>query len=250
MLFEDQNQGQVTNQTQPPTNQEDWIAKIVAAKGENFKDPQVLAKSKLEADTYITELERQLKEIREDQSKESYAQKLLETLQNKAPAPVNGNTAQPNKPDSANTVDTKPDISEDVIKALVEQTLTQRDKESTASQNSALVQATLQEKYGTEAKNHVEKKAKELGLSMERISALAAESPNAFFTLIGEPKKEFAPIVNGSINTQSVTMQSSQERNWQYYQKLRKENKATYYSPAIQQQLMQDKLRLGPRFGN
>ena len=160
MLFEDQTKGQTTNQTQQTTNQEDWLAKIVETKGENFKDPQVLAKSKLEADNYIAELERQLKEMREDQTKESYAQKLLETLQNKGPNSVNGNPAQSQTPDGANTVNTKPEISEDVIKSLVEQTLTQREQQSTASQNTQLVQTTLQEKYGTEARGHVEKKSK------------------------------------------------------------------------------------------
>jgi hypothetical protein len=250
MLFEDQTKGQTTNQTQQTTNQEDWLAKIVETKGENFKDPQVLAKSKLEADNYIAELERQLKEMREDQTKESYAQKLLETLQNKGPNSVNGNPAQSQTPDGANTVNTKPEISEDVIKSLVEQTLTQREQQSTASQNTQLVQTTLQEKYGTEARGHVEKKAKELGLSMERLSALAAESPNAFFALIGEPRKEFTPIVNGSINTSAARLDVPSERNWQWYQNLRKQDKTKYYSPAIQQQMMQDKLRLGPRFGN
>jgi hypothetical protein len=45
-------------------------------------------------------------------------------------------------------------------------------------------------------------------------------------------------------------MQTSAERDWSYYQKLRRENQSQYYTPKIQRQLMEDKKRLGDRFGN
>jgi hypothetical protein len=57
-------------------------------------------------------------------------------------------------------------------------------------------------------------------------------------------------MMNSSINTEGVNMQSSTERNWTYYQNLRRENPNQYYSPKVQQQLMKDKLRMGDRFGN
>lgn len=254
-MFDGQTTGQSTIPnpgTQDDANQgADWLSKIVEAKGEKFKDPQVLAKSKLEADEYIKNLETQLKELRDETAKQDYAAKLLETLQqNKAP-PTNGNTvAAPNPTGGTTPSDTKPQLSEDILKALVEKTLTEREKASTASQNQRVVVETLAEKYGTNAKAHVETKARELGMSVERLEELAAESPNAFFTLIGEPRKEFTPIVKGSINTQSVAMQATPDRDWAYYQKLRRENKHLYYSPATQQQMFRDKARLGDKFGN
>jgi hypothetical protein len=78
MLFEDQTTGQDGNQTQQTQTQEDWLAKIVEVKGEAFKDPQVLAKSKLESDNYIKQLESQLTDLRTELSKEEAAKKLLE----------------------------------------------------------------------------------------------------------------------------------------------------------------------------
>jgi hypothetical protein len=78
---------------------------------------------------------------------------------------------------------------------------------------------------------------------------LAAESPSAFFSLIGEPKKSFNPMVQGSVRTEGVNMQASTDRNWNYYQKLRRENRNLYYTPKIQRQLMEDKARLGSKFG-
>jgi hypothetical protein len=44
-------------------------------------------------------------------------------------------------------------------------------------------------------------------------------------------------MVQGSVRTEGVNMQASTERDWSYYQKLRRENRNLYYTPKIQQQL-------------
>jgi len=44
-------------------------------------------------------------------------------------------------------------------------------------------------------------------------------------------------------------MQTSTERDWSYYQKLRRENRNMYYSAKTQQQMFEDKARLGDKFG-
>jgi hypothetical protein len=144
---------------------------------------------------------------------------------------------------------TNPTLSEEDLKSLVEQTLNQREIDSTVSNNLKLVDEELEKSYGTEAQAKIQEKAQELGMSMERIKEIAAESPNAFFALIGEPKKTFSPMVQGSVRTEGVNMQASAERDWSYYQKLRRENRNLYYTPKIQQQLMEDKSRLGSKFG-
>lgn len=247
MLFEDQTKGQDGNQTQQTQTNEDWLAKVVEVKGEAFKDPQVLAKSKLESDSYIKQLESQLTDLRTELSKEEAAKKLLAELQSRRQDP-NANSVP--KQGETNPSDTKPELSEDVIQRLVEETLSKREQANSAQQNAKMVQDQLTQKYGTEAKAHVEKKAQELGMSFERLSALAAESPSAFMTLIGEPKTEFKAPVQGTINTAAGNYSNPSERNWDYYQNLRRTNKTLYFNPKTQQQMMQDKMRLGDRFGN
>lgn len=236
MLFaNDQTEGQTTTETQ---TQEDWLAKVVEVKGEKFRDVNVLAKSKLDSDNYISQLERQLKEMREEIGKQEYASKLLETLQSKATPPA------------VTPSDTKPDVSEDVIKSLVEQTLTEREKKNNATQNLRAAQQELTSRYGTEAQARVTAKANELGVSLERLSELASESPTAFLALLGEkPAQPVKPPVQGTLNTSAASFQASQERDWNYYRKLRKENPSQYFNPKMQQQLMQDKMRLGDKFG-
>lgn len=239
---------QSTETTQP---QESYVAKLVEAKGENWKDPEVLAKGKLESDNYIKELEGQLAQMREDLSKQDYTKELLDRLQDKAAEPTTAKTAMPNNNDTGGTMEenTISGPSEDDLKSLVEKTLTEREQQNTVKQNLALVDQELEKSFGTEAKATVMKKAQELGISLERMQEIAAESPTAFFSLIGEPKKTFNPMVQGSVRTEGVNMQASTDRNWEYYQKLRRENRNLYYSPKIQRQLMEDKVRLGDKFG-
>lgn len=239
-------------QAMTPEQQESYLAKLVAAKGENWKDPEVLAKGKLEADGYIKNLEEQLKQLREDLGKQEYSKQLLDQLQNKATQPASVNPAAANNDKGSTSTDgnTPPQVSEDTLKSLVEQTLSQRDRDNTVKQNLAIVDEELQKAYGTEAPVVIQSKAKELGLTVQRLQELASESPAAFFNLIGEPKKSMAPIVQGTIRTEGVNMQASTEHNWEYYQNLRRTNKQLYYSPKVQRQLMEDKQRLGAKFGN
>lgn len=243
--------------TQPEQTQEEtspqgsFLSKLVEAKGENWKDPEVLAKGKIEADGYIQTLEGQLTQMREDLKKKEYQEEVLEQLQKKATESTAVNNGVPNN-NNSNTEgeNTTRNLSEEDLKSLVEQTLNQREADAVTKTNLQRVDEELDKSFGTNAEEVVKKKAEELGMSMDRLSEIASESPNAFFTLIGEPKPSFNPMVNGSVRTEGVNMQVSTDRNWQYYQKLRRENPNQYYEPKMQQQLLQDRMRLGDNFGN
>ena len=236
-------------QGQETPSQESYLQKLVETKGENWKDPEVLAKGKLEADGYIKNLEDQLSQLREDLKKQEYQARILDQLQNKATESTAVKPEVSNNNGSTTEGNTNPTLSEEDLKSLVEQTLNQREIDSTVSNNLKLVDEELEKSYGTEAQAKIQEKAQELGMSMERIKEIAAESPNAFFALIGEPTKTFSPMLKGSVRTEGVNMQASAERDWSYYQKLRRENRNLYYTPKIQQQLMEDKSRLGSKFG-
>ncbi len=49
----------------PEQTQDSFVDQLAQTKGENWRDPEVLAKGKIEADTYIQNLEGQLLEIHE-----------------------------------------------------------------------------------------------------------------------------------------------------------------------------------------
>ena len=237
------------NQEQATPIQESFLDKLVQAKGENWRDPETLAKGKLEADGYIKNLEDQLANMREDMKKQDYQSEILTQLQNKATETSAVNPEVPNDNTSVNTQNTTGAVNEEDLKSLVEKTLNQRELQAKVQTNLELVDKELEGIFGTEAKAQIEKKATELGMSIDRLRDIAAESPNAFFALIGENKRPVDPIVSGSVRTEGVSMQPSTERNFDYYQKLRRENRNLYYSAKTQQQMFEDKARLGDKFG-
>jgi len=228
---------------------ESYLKKLVETKGSNFSDPEVLAKSKLEADAYIATLERQATEMREDLSKQEYAKQLLAQLQTKATetAPVlSGESTSSNGSTNSDGV-TKP-LESGNIESLIEKTLASRETQSRTEANLSAVDAKLTELYGTEAGETLKKKGSELGLSLERLQAMAAESPKAFFALIGaEAPKLTNPVSQSTVNTAGVYDVTS-ERNADYYRKMRKDNPTEYYSPKIQRQQVEDSARLGSKF--
>jgi len=230
--------------------QQSFVKQIVAERGETWADPEVIAKGKIEADNHIKSLEAQLAEMREDLSKQDYSAQLLKQLQDKAVDPTSANPA--GDTEESGTVDplTGDDNIEEKLASLVEKTLTDREVKATVKQNIDLVDNTLTEKYGAEANDIVAKKVKELGLTMSRMEELAAESPTAFMALLGEPAPTKINLTQGDVQSEAVGQQSGGARDWKYYQDLRRNNRSLYYNPKTQQQMMEDKQRLGDKFGN
>ena len=249
MTYFQGDQTNVTPTTETPTNQsnqDDYVAKVVAEKGDQWSNPQVLAKSKIEADSHITNLENQLKEMREDMGKQDYAKTLIEQLQGqKQVTPPSEEVLTGNTTPKENTT-----LGEDELKNLIKSVLGNVNDEDRKTSNLRKVDEKLSTLFGTDAQVQMEKRSTELGLSKERMAELAGESPDAFFRLIGEaPKVDTNKTNTSSINTSSFTSNDG-KRDWNYYQNLRRENKSLYYKPAIQKQLLADKLAMGSNFGN
>lgn len=242
---------ETTNETQTEVQTtESFVAKLVQARGEKWGDPEVIAKGKLEADEHIKALEELNKKLQEDLSKQDFAADLLKQLQTKDATTTSGTPVGSNSDSGTDQNDTSSKVSEDQIKSLVEQTITERDKQATVTQNINTVQDKLKELYGTEGNKVVQEKAKQLGISLSRMEELASESPNAFFSLLGEAPKRTQDFTKSTIRSDGVVSNTSGERTWQWYQELRKSNKDLYYSSKTQKQMLEDKKRLGDRFGN
>jgi hypothetical protein len=157
-----------------------FVERLVASKGEQWNDPEVIAKGKVEADDHIKSLEQQLKDLREDLGKQDYSKQLLETLQQ--------SKAQGTPPAAVVQEGTQPAVTPveaETIESLVAQALQKRETIATAESNLALANASMVETFGTEAAATVQAKANELGMSLDSLRALAAQSPAAFASLIG-----------------------------------------------------------------
>ena len=237
---DDPTTGTSTDDQANSSNQEDFVAQVVAEKGEQWKDPQALAKGYVHAQKRIKELEA----LEAQSAKQDFAKELLEQLRAQAPAPVPAPVVAPNTgSEEENTTPSAEDIQ-----SLIETKLTERESQRTLQENLAKADRLLVESFGTEATSVVEAKAKELGLTKDRLTSIAGESPSAFIALMGKsPSKETNDVSSSSKNTLNLAPQST-ERNKAYYTQLRKDNSKLYYHPNTQKQMLADAERLGANF--
>ena len=247
------NSATTENVTTEPTQNEtpsSYVEQLVG-EGKKFKDAEALAKGKLEADKHIEEITRTLNELREEVKKQQYTKELLDTLQRKGTESGTAETGEPTQTRNSATENTT-QTSEVDIETLVEQAITKKEQARTVEQNVATANTAMVAQYGEKAGEVVQSKARELGISVDRLKEIAAESPTAFLQLVGA-KTEKAPASQvappGSIRQDSLNTNTS-DRTFDYYQKMRKENKNLYYSPKVQRMLMEDRMRLGEKFYN
>jgi NACalpha-BTF3-like transcription factor len=227
---------QEANNSQETPTTEDWVSELVKEKGEQWQDPQAIAKGYLHAQNRIKELEA----IAEKAKENDYAKTLLEQLQaTQAPA-ATPEPLETNETPSSTEQNDHTSLRPEDIESLLEEKLSTRAKQEK-------VEKALREKFGDSANKVVHDRAKELNLSIEKMQELANESPDAFLRLVGDPApKETNKTISSSINTGSGFNSNSGERNHAYYSDLRRKNRKLYDS--MQSQMLQDRMRLGDAF--
>lgn len=253
-VFDDQTKGDETKDQatddQTTTTSEDWVSKLAETRGEKWKDPQVIAKGKFEADQHIENLEKQLAEMREDLAKNSYAEQVLAALKDKGQTP-NGDTSESKNDKGDESTQNTTDAADVDIESLVEQTLTKREKEQAIARNVEQVSSHLEQEFGTEAASIVKQKADELGMSLDRLKDMAGESPKAFLALVGSaPLPERNADVSSSVNSQAVAQTRAGTKNWKYYQDMRRKNPNQYYKPSVQNEMVKMREQMGDSFYN
>lgn len=213
----------------------------LVGEGKKFKTVEEALQGKVEADSYIDELKTKLSSLEAEVSKGSRIDELLSQLQDKAisPAPI---LETPN-------TDSVPQLDVSDLKSLVGSAISEQKQDEIKAKNLAVVEQELAKAFGTEAKTKVDAKAKELNLSEKTLESMAAESPTAFLTLMGQSlPKAGSPIVESSVNLEAF--QSSGKRGKTYYDNLRKTNQTQYFSAKVQQQRVVDRQELGSEFYN
>lgn len=243
----------MSDNTVPPTTEEtkatSFVDMLASAKGDNWKDPETIAKGKLEADVHIAELTAKLTALEAKQSDQDKFQTLLDKLEGKAASPVNANLQAQDNDNGTGEMHTTSQPSEQDIQSLVEKTLKQREDSAVAERNMSEVLTELQNKFGERAMAHLDAKAKELGVSVEELEGLAKKSPRAFFNTIGEQgTTSFNALANSTIRTEGVTQSGSKERNKAYYTEMRKTNPKRFYDSKTQDMMSQDRVRQGDSF--
>ena len=225
--------------TEAPDNETKSFLESLVGDGKKFKSAEELARGKAEADAHIERLNKTLDELREEVTKQDYAKKLLEELEQRKhnEAPIQRTPA----PDGQ---ETKPDTKVEVdLDSLVEKALLKKEQERSASQNLKAANEKMEAAFGDKAAQVLQTRAKELGMNVDRLKAIASESPSAFFALMGGQTDTKATSVKSTVTIDNFT--NPNERGFQYYQNLRRQNKKAYYTPKVQRQMEADLQRMG-----
>lgn len=210
----------------------DLLAEITNEDGvQKYKDAQDALVGLKNAQEHIRKLQQENTEYRSELDKRLSAAQVLEELKTR------------NKPDE------KPshEFSPEVIQELVDKRLEARTKEQVAKDNVKKVNEVLTAKFADKAKEVVDAKARELGLSPESLKQLSAESPNAVLALFGaaSTKQDAVPgKPQGSVNTEANPTFS--KRNYAYYQNLRRTDARAYRE--VYSQMLRDAEKMGSEF--
>lgn len=231
----------------------DYFAELV---GDNakFKTPQALARGKVESDLHISRLESELNELRTDLAKAKTMQDFLDQLdaranRNVSREPELGN--QPANQDNGELPHKSNALSRDDVLGLLRQ---EQEAERQARNVNAVTQA-LKDVWGGDYQNELRKAAQEVGVSDKFLEDMAKTNPQAFLKLVGADKPNsananakavFSPL-GTQVNT-SARPPQVQEKDYAYYENLRKTNPTLYHSPAIQNERWAQAKKLGEKF--
>lgn len=217
-----------TTQVEDTTSTSVPVSELVG-EGKKFKNIDDLAKGKLEADRYIQELKTQIEElsakVNGDVDREDYGKKVLEYLESR------------DAPKKEEPVVEQPNIDE-----IIERKLQEKEALSVADRNIREVERSLKEAYGDKYQEAVKAKAKDLGMTIDQVNRLAAESPQLVINSFVGSKPHAAPAP--TVRTEALGL-SGDRKNFEYYNKLRREGGLTL---GLVKEMEEAAVRLGDDF--
>ena len=218
------------------------------ARGDEKETVKELAKAKIEADRYIKTLEQGRDQLRADYLKAVEAaqtgpqvKELLDQLKLQIThTPV----TTPQTTDDVNA----PKLDPKQLDDLVSNKLREYEESKKAQENYNSVESKLKETYGSNYREVFQQKVREMGLSMDWAKQTALTYPQVLFKTLGldrAPAGAFQAPPNSHVRSDNLPHQSN-VRDWDFYEKMRRDNPTQYWNPKTQVQLHQDSK--DPRF--
>lgn len=220
--------------------------------GENkkFKTAEDLAKGKFMSDSYISTLERQRDEMREDYLKlreEAAASTRLQELLDKLEEKADLTSRELPLSNEEKSTGVNPEQVESLVSAQV---LAMRESER-QEENRRFVERMLNERLGSNYKSVLKEQAKALELTDDEVNLMAKNKPNLFLKTFGldQPVKteSFQAPLRSQSRTDTFAPQTT-KRTYSYYQNMRKTNPNLYLDRKIAIQMDKDAQALGKDF--
>lgn len=219
----------------------DYYTELVG-EGKKFKDNQVLARSKVEADNFAIQLQRENAEMRKEidtltnevRSRQSVEELLKKNLQT-------SNTQ--NTQNNQGTVNEDQNTAANLTPQDVEELLNKRDQVKSAEANLTTVRERLEKEWGPTFEVKLREVAKSFGIGTKFLDDVARTQPQVFFQLVGlnntkETTSTGLPPRNVSTEALNATRGQKVERANSYYQNLRKtQGNAKFFSTGVQTEI-------------
>lgn len=191
-------------------------------------------------DDFIEQLKSEQAQLRAELAKKVDAEKALEELRNELKSLKEQKSASPQAKEN-----TTPALSEVDIRTLVQKTITEAESVRSTEQNIKTANDTLVATLGGDVKKaveHVQKRAKELGVSVQFLKDVAAKSPTAFNEVMGiktDKVEDNSTFVQGSVNSEGLTQNKviAKEGTKAFFDNIRKTDPKRYWTPEVQNQL-------------
>lgn len=213
--------------------------------GKKYATPDAAAKAIADKDAFIARL------IEEKRRLEADHQAALNTkaFEDRLMALEAAKMTEP--PVTTPTPVSQPQTTPVDIEATVQAAIEAREKANARTRNLINVKDKLTEVFGADYPNRVKAKAAELGLEVSRLNEMAAETPQAFFALIGltgqrQPDNPAPPRT--SQNTAAAFAPQVSKKNNAYYADMRRTDPNRYWSRQIQMEEWNEAKRQGEAF--
>lgn len=227
----------------------DYLTEMVG-EGKKYKTVADLAKAQYHADSYIPILTRRLDEkdqdnlrIKKEYESRAGLEELLAQLKQQQTS-----TTTTVIPQVSQVENKAPVLDESKLNELVSTKLTQWDQEKRQTANVNEVRKKLTETYGSHFQETLKAKAEELRVSPQFLNNLAKDHPTVLYKTLGLDDQVQPVNINAPSTSQRFVPRGEPKRTWDYYQKMKKENRELYDNPRTALQMQKDAIELGDAF--
>ena len=222
----------------------DLLSQLVG-EGKKFKDPEALAKGKLESDAFIEQIKNENAGLRKELEERVKLSQILDEIKK----------GTGNQPGGSKDTSQPQALDPDEVKKLIKNTLNETVQENTAKQNVLEAERTVIEKLGSKdaALKFITEKAREMGVSGDWLMSVAASNPKALYAVLGleatgnkqQPTNVTSPDSSVNTSKQQFAPNGGQVKagTKDYFEKIRKENPSLYWKPEIQNEIFEARKR-------
>ena len=218
--------------------------------GKKYADQEALAKAVYEKDRFIKQLQDENKEASDHIAEREKQLLKLQTVEEiyKQLKDQGGNP--PSNPNTQTPPGEQPGQSEVDIEKLFSERFQEYERSKTRQNNLSEAVKVVNEKFGSKASEVINKRSKELGISVEKLQEMAMDNPKVFINLIDTQGTTGYSESPGFVspNTTTRVPDSGNVRNQKYYEKMKQERPSEYFTPATRKKMMDDALALGEQF--